>query len=199
MSDHSGADNVHTRRIAEFVSTLSYERIPREVRRADQAPDPRFARLRHLRRTARMVPHPALDARKSGRDPHHLGLGHAASPLLAARRAGQRHAGAGLRARRRAPPGRAACRRGHAAGPDRGGGEPCRPDRPRLSHRRGRRLRDRPARRPVHGAGAYRPGLAFRRNRRRLLGRGRRRARLGPLRRCRPCTRSASPAPNPPG
>ena len=26
MSDHSGADNVHTRRIAEFVSTLSYER-----------------------------------------------------------------------------------------------------------------------------------------------------------------------------
>jgi aconitate decarboxylase len=31
MSDHSGAGNVHTRRIAEFVSTLSYERIPAQV------------------------------------------------------------------------------------------------------------------------------------------------------------------------
>ena len=31
MSDHSGADNAHTRSIAEFVSTLSYERIPAEV------------------------------------------------------------------------------------------------------------------------------------------------------------------------
>jgi aconitate decarboxylase len=31
MSDHSGAGNVHTRRIAEFVSTLSYDRIPEEV------------------------------------------------------------------------------------------------------------------------------------------------------------------------
>ena len=37
------------------------------------------------------------------------------------------------------------------AGADRGGGEPRRPDRPGLSHRRGRRLRDRPARRQVHG------------------------------------------------
>ena len=31
MSDHPGAGNVHTRRIAEFVSTLSYERIPAQV------------------------------------------------------------------------------------------------------------------------------------------------------------------------
>jgi len=29
---HTGADNVHTRRIAEFVSTLSYDRVPAEVR-----------------------------------------------------------------------------------------------------------------------------------------------------------------------
>ena len=31
MSDHAGAPNVHTRRIAEFVSALSYDRIPAEV------------------------------------------------------------------------------------------------------------------------------------------------------------------------
>src|SRR5215471_8662217 len=32
MGEHAAADNVHTRRIAEFVSGLSYERIPAEVR-----------------------------------------------------------------------------------------------------------------------------------------------------------------------
>src|SRR5579862_3479025 len=32
MGEHAGGDNVHTRRIAEFVSGLSYERIPTEVR-----------------------------------------------------------------------------------------------------------------------------------------------------------------------
>jgi aconitate decarboxylase len=32
MAEHSGADNVHTRAIADFVSTLGYERIPHEVR-----------------------------------------------------------------------------------------------------------------------------------------------------------------------
>ena len=32
MGEHAAADNVHTRRIAEFVSALSYERIPAEVR-----------------------------------------------------------------------------------------------------------------------------------------------------------------------
>jgi aconitate decarboxylase len=32
MAEHAGADNVHTRRIAEFVSSLTYERIPAEVR-----------------------------------------------------------------------------------------------------------------------------------------------------------------------
>ena len=55
-------------------------------------------------------------------------------------------------------------RRGHAAGADRDRREPCRPERPRFPRRCGRRLRDRPARRHVHGPGAYRPGLAFRRD-----------------------------------
>jgi aconitate decarboxylase len=32
MSAHAGADNVHTRNIAEFVSGLTYEKIPAEVR-----------------------------------------------------------------------------------------------------------------------------------------------------------------------
>ena len=32
MSAHTGGDNVHTRRIAEFVSGLTYEKIPDEVR-----------------------------------------------------------------------------------------------------------------------------------------------------------------------
>jgi aconitate decarboxylase len=32
MSEHAGADNLHTRRIAEFVSTLTYDRIPEAVR-----------------------------------------------------------------------------------------------------------------------------------------------------------------------
>jgi 2-methylcitrate dehydratase PrpD len=32
MHDHAGADNIHTRRIAEFVSGLDYARIPVEVR-----------------------------------------------------------------------------------------------------------------------------------------------------------------------
>src|SRR3954464_5613755 len=32
MAEHSGADNIHTRRIAKFVSGLGYEQIPAEVR-----------------------------------------------------------------------------------------------------------------------------------------------------------------------
>jgi 2-methylcitrate dehydratase PrpD len=32
MAKHAGADNIHTRRIAEFVSGLTYEKIPAEVR-----------------------------------------------------------------------------------------------------------------------------------------------------------------------
>src|SRR5881227_3512949 len=32
MAEHSGTDNIHTRKIAEFVSQLRYEQIPDEVR-----------------------------------------------------------------------------------------------------------------------------------------------------------------------
>jgi aconitate decarboxylase len=32
MAEHVGADNAHTRKIAQFVSTLSYERVPQQVR-----------------------------------------------------------------------------------------------------------------------------------------------------------------------
>ena len=32
MAEHGNTDNVHTRRIAEFVSRLTYEKIPAEVR-----------------------------------------------------------------------------------------------------------------------------------------------------------------------
>ena len=32
MAAHAGANNVHTRKIAEFVSGLTYEQIPAEVR-----------------------------------------------------------------------------------------------------------------------------------------------------------------------
>jgi aconitate decarboxylase len=32
MTEHAGADNVHTRAIADFVASLTYERIPAEVR-----------------------------------------------------------------------------------------------------------------------------------------------------------------------
>ena len=91
MSDHSGAGNVHTRRIAEFVSTLSYERIPAEVIERikllilDSLGCAIYGAQLEWCRILR------LDARKPGCDPHHVGLGHAASPLLAARRAGQRH------------------------------------------------------------------------------------------------------------
>jgi aconitate decarboxylase len=32
MTEHAGADNPHTRKIAQFVSTLTYDRVPSEVR-----------------------------------------------------------------------------------------------------------------------------------------------------------------------
>ena len=120
------ATNVHTRRIAEFVSGLTYEQIPAEVRErikllildslgcAIYGADLEWCRI--LR----------THARSARRDAHHVDLGHRPAALVAACGARQRHAGAGLRARRRAPPGRAACRRGDAAGADRGRREPRR-------------------------------------------------------------------------
>jgi aconitate decarboxylase len=32
MAEHSGTDNVHTRKVADFIAKLSYERIPAEIR-----------------------------------------------------------------------------------------------------------------------------------------------------------------------
>ena len=32
MAEHSGSNNIHTRRIADFVSQLRYEQIPGDVR-----------------------------------------------------------------------------------------------------------------------------------------------------------------------
>ena len=60
------------------------------------------------------------------------------------------------------------------AGGPRRGGTAAENDRARLPDGVRRRLRNRTARRHVHGAGAYRPGLALRRHRGRVLG-GRRR------------------------
>src|SRR5580698_5092415 len=52
--------------------------------RADQAPYSRFARLRHLRRQPRMVPHPARHARSARRDAHDVDLGRGPKTLFAA-------------------------------------------------------------------------------------------------------------------
>ena len=114
---------------------------------------------------------------ESGLDPRVRGLGNEEEAVGAARGARQRHRGAGLRARRRAPRRRAARGRGGAARAD-----PHRRDEPRherqgIPDRRGRRLRDRPARRALHGARAHRSGLALRRDTGRVLRRGGRGAR----------------------
>ena len=119
MAAHAGANNIHTRKIAEFVSGLTYEQIPAEVRErikllildslgcAIYGANLEWCRI--LRDTLE-----ALDATRTtsiwGTDRK------LSSPHAALR---QRHPGAGLRARRRAPPGRAARRRGDAAGADR--------------------------------------------------------------------------------
>ena len=199
MSDHSGAGNVHTRRIAEFVSTLSYERIPAQVIErikllildslgcAIYGAQLEWCRI--LRSTLE-----SLDATRTTSvwgTPLRLSSPHAALvngtqvqgfELDDVHRQGVLHVGAVT-----------------LPALDRGSGEPRRPERTRLPHRRGRRLRDRPARRHVHGAGAYRPGLAFRRDGRRVLGRRRRRPRACACPPMRRCMRSASPARNPPG
>ena len=121
-------------------------------------------------------------------------VGDGRAAFAAACGARQRHAGAGLRARRCASPGRAACRRGHAAAALCRGRAEARHERARVPARGGRGLRGRPARRHVHGPGAHRAGLAFGRDGRRVLRRGGRGARDCGCRRRRWCTRSASRA-----
>ena len=132
---HARADNRYTRGLAEFVSGLRYERIPEEVRARlkllmlDSLGCALFGAglewSRILRRT--------LAAVDTSRGVHPLGHGRAA--VGAACGAGERHRGAGLRARRRASPGRAACRRRHAAGAVRRRRDDGRPGRRPLSGR----------------------------------------------------------------
>ena len=177
MAEHSSADNVHTRKIAEFVAGVRYEQIPADVRErlkllildslgcAIYGANLEWCRI--LQDTFGK-----LDATRTTSV---WGTGLTLSSTNAALVNGTR--GAELRARRRASRRRAACRRRHVAGAVRGGGEPCRSHRPRAAGRGARRLRDRAAGRQVHGPGAYRPGLAFRRDGRRVLGRRRRSAR----------------------
>ena len=59
MTEHAAADNPHTRKIAEFVSALTYEQIPAEVRERIKLLILDSLGCAHLRRQARMVPHPA--------------------------------------------------------------------------------------------------------------------------------------------
>src|ERR1700734_43698 len=62
--------------------------------RADQTALSRFARLRHLWRQPRMVPHPARHARSARRNAYHVDLGHRPKAVVAACGAAQRHPGA---------------------------------------------------------------------------------------------------------
>ena len=166
--------------------------------RADQAPHSRFARLRHLRRQSGMVPHPAGHARSARCDAHHVDLGHRAetsSPHAALVNGTQVqgfelddvHRTAVLHVGAVTLPALIAVAESHA----------------KLSGRdfltaavAGYEIGPRVG--LVHGPGAYRPGLAFRRHRRRVLGRRRRGARRSRFPPTRPCTRSASPARNRP-
>ncbi len=90
------ANNVHTRAIAEFVSGLTYEQIPAEVRERikllilDSLGCAIYGANLEWCRILR-------DTLESARcDAHDLGLGHRAKAVVAARGSGQRHAGAGF-------------------------------------------------------------------------------------------------------
>ena len=177
------SNNPHTRAIAQFVAQLRYEDIPAEVIArikllildalgcALYGSDLAWSRI--LRTTLGK-----LDTTKACRvwgTAERLSAPHAAL--------GQRHADPELRARRRAPPGRAACRRGDFAAAARGHRIAPRHERARFPARRRRRLRDRAARRQMHGAAAYRAGLALRRHGRGVFGGGRRRGGVAAFRR----------------
>ena len=130
---HAG-QSLH-RGIAEFVSKLRYEDIPADVRTrikllmldslgcALYGADLEWSRI--LQRTLGELDTTPACAR----------VGHEAAAVGAARGAGQRHAGAGLRARRRASPGRAARRRGGAARADRDHRDATRHERQGISRR----------------------------------------------------------------
>ncbi len=183
---HARADNRYTRGLAEFVSGLRYERIPEEVRSrlkllmldslgcALFGADLEWSRI--LRRTLAAVdtsrgatiwgtaerlsaPHAALVNGTAVQgfeldDVHRQGVLHVGAVTLPALFAAVETMAA-----------------------------PRRLQRPRPAARGRRRLRGRPARRHVHGAGAHRPGLAFGRHGRRVLRRGRRQRRARAQRR----------------
>ena len=196
--EHQADDNRYTRGIAEFVSEPALRRHSRGSADAHQATDARFARLRALRRRPRMEPHHAAAPRRARYHAGVRGVGHASKKLSAphaalvngtqvqgfelddVHRQGVLHVGAvvlpALISITEMRPGMS-------------GKE--------FLTRRGRGLRDRAARRHLHGPRAYRAGLAFGRHARRVLRRRRRRARPETRRRTRPCTRSASPARRP--
>ncbi len=183
MSAHAGGDNVHTRRIAEFVSGLTYEKIPAEVRErikllildslgcAIYGANLEWCRI--LRGT--------LEQLDATRTTSIWGTGAKLSSDHAALVNGTQvqgfelddvHRKAVLHVGAVTLPAVIAVAESHAQ-----------LVRTRFPHRRCCRLRDRPARRPLHGTGAYRPGLAFRRDGRNFLGGGRRGARI--VARCR--------------
>jgi aconitate decarboxylase len=178
MSDHAGAPNVHTRGIAAFVSALSYDRIPAEVIErikllildslgcAIYGAQLEWCRI--LRQTLE-----SLDATRTTSvwgTPLRLSSPHAALmngtqvqgfELDDVHRQGVLHVGAVTL------PALIAVAESHA---DLSGRDfltaawPVTKSAPR---------------RTMHGAGAYRTGLAFRRDRWRLIGGRRRRARAG--------------------
>ena len=76
MAEHSSTDNVHTRKIAEFVSGVRYEQIPADVRERLKLLILDSLGCAHLRRQSGMVPDSPGHVREARRDPHDLGLGH---------------------------------------------------------------------------------------------------------------------------
>ena len=168
------SDNPHTRAIAQFISQIKYEDIPDEV----------IARIKLLildsfgcalygsdLEWSRILRTTLGEARRDQSLPR---VGNDGAFVGAACRAGQRHAHSKLRARRCSSPGRAACRRGDLAAAPCRHGTTARPERPRFPAVGCRRLRNRAARRQMHGPAAYRARLALRRDRRGVFRRVRR-------------------------
>ena len=178
MSHEATADNPYTRGIAEFVSGLSYDAIPPEVLArikllmldslgcAIYGADLEWSRILQQRLGE-------LDATQACTV---WGTRQRLSAPHAALVNGTQVQGFELDDVHRA--GRAARRRGGAAGADRDRRIASRHERQGVPDRGGRRLRDRAARRHLHGPRAHRAGLAFGRDPRRVLRRCRRRARI---------------------
>ena len=200
MHTHAGSNNTHTRAIAEFVSGLTYEQIPAEVRERIKLLilDSLGCAIYGANLEWCRILQDTLGELDATRTTSVWGTGLRLSSPHAAlvngtqvqgfelddvHRDGVLHVGAVTLPALIAVGGKP---RAISSGRD-------------FLDRRGRRLRDRAARRHVHGPGAHRPGLAFGRDGRRVLGRRRRRARARSSTRSRPCTRSASPARSPPG